>query len=247
MWRHILRHRYDDVTFRKLASAVVRIATLDFTIVELTGRRHGVRGAYVWVGQLPEWDHFDSTLIQVGNTWCALSQDPSEGLRLVREHIRTQHRSRAPAKLRETKYLILSMRHIILCHASAEKLEWTSPEPFFDGEHSPSDRAIDLLLSSISIEPPRTSLHRFPLEILDTILKYTSAGPVVPARLGCVLGLGSPFLWRDGKLAIEREEANRFRCEEMPVESKIFFDDHMSGVAYKADRYSEVGPKATVR
>lgn len=209
---------------------------IDFSIVELTERRHGIRGPYVWVDQLPKWDPFDSNIVPVGHSWCALSQDPLEGLRLVREHVRTQQGSEMGAGGGETRYLILSMRHIILCRFDAEKLQWTSPEPFFNGEHPISDRAIDLFLSITSTDHPQSSLHRFPLEIQDSILRYTSPGPVEPARLGCVLGLGSPFLWLDGKRRLEREEAHRNRSDFSPVESKIFFDTHFSALAYKAER-----------
>ncbi|KAI4956494.1 hypothetical protein J4E91_000705 [Alternaria rosae] len=45
-WRHVLCGRYNNFTFRRLANAVVRIVTLDFTVEEATLARQGI-GRYL--------------------------------------------------------------------------------------------------------------------------------------------------------------------------------------------------------
>ena len=45
-----------------------------------------------------------------------------------------------------------------------------------------------------------TGPNTLDLEIQNTILRYVSA------KVGCLLGLGSPFLWKDGPLHIKFEE-----------------------------------------
>lgn len=244
-WRHILRSRYNDLTFRKLARAVIRIATLDFNVVEITKPRHGqASGPMVWIDSLPEWDPSGSHFTRVGQLWIVMSQDLKEGFSLVQRHIFTKT-GNAPdscpqsADIADT-YMILSVRHIILIRARGNKVEWTQPEPCFNGIDNLSDRALDMLLSATSTNPCKTPIHNLPTEIQNRIIKYTSQGPVEAVRMGCILGLGLPFLWKDGDMPLEREEAHRNRSEITPVESQLWFDEYMSGVSYKADRHLDV-------
>ena len=135
--------------------------------------------------------------------------------------------------------MILSIKHIVLCRlTSLNTLEYTAPEPLFNGNYGigpPSDLALDYLIwaaaaAKVSILTPFQSL---PLEVQDIILHYVSAGTVAAAKVGCLLGLGSPFLWRDGPLHIKLEETYTQRTPWSPVESQVWFDGHKSGIVYK--------------
>lgn len=82
-----------------------------------------------------------------------------------------------------------------------------------------------------------TMLHTLPLEIQSRVLyKYsTISSPVVSAKLGCELGLGSPFLWFDRDMKIGVQTNKTHRGETSPIESQIFFSGIMSGLSYKGD------------
>lgn len=232
-WQHILRGRYNDLTFRKLAYAVVRIMAIDFNTVELTMSRQGLGGALVGILDLPEWVPLAGQIVKVGRIWVSASQDPADHIPLIREHLATrQDKSSNPD---ETEYLILSVRHIVVFRVHGDKLEWTRPVLFLNGTSSVSDRALDLLIWATSTDPPRTSIHTLPVEIQDRILRHLSQGPVEAAKIGCTVGLSSAILWRDGKMVIQSERVHRGRTPASPVESQIWFDDHMRGISYKED------------
>lgn len=105
----------------------------------------------------------------------------------------------------------------------------------------PSPSAVKLLLQVLSPPwpPLRTPIHNLPLEIQDRILEHVSEGSVEAARLGCILGLGSPFTWiravdwqkRGGPVELLISPSHR--TEFTPVESKIYFWDVFSGVSYR--------------
>lgn len=228
-WRHILRHQYNDLTFRKLAHTALRVATFSFSVKELTEPRQGLGGALIGPLNLPEWKPLDTMIVLFGRVWLVASQYPEDTLSLVREHWTAQQDTSA------NKYLIMSVRHIILCRHIKGKLELTRPMPFLNGVDPVPERAIELFLAAISNTPYRTSIHRLPAELQAKTLRYVSQGPVEAARIGCILGLGLPFAWKDGKMNVERETAHRNRHFETPVESQIWFGDHFSGVAYKGD------------
>ncbi|MCJ1248043.1 hypothetical protein MMC30_005258 [Trapelia coarctata] len=235
-WRHILRSRYNDLAFRKLAHAIVRITTMDLKIVELTKSRQGLGGALVGILDLPEWEPIDGDVVKVGRVWVAASQDPADSVPLIRKHLATQR-----DKVVKCEYMILSVRHIILCRVPGDKLEWTEPELFLDGkstypgQSTYADRVLELLLWATSPDPSPTLIHKLPVEIQDRILGHLSQGPVEAAIVGCVLGLGSSFLWKDGRMEIASERVHRGRTPFSPAESQIWFDDHKSGVSYKGD------------
>lgn len=109
-----------------------------------------------------------------------------------------------------------------------------------NGLTPPSLSAVGLLLQTLLPPPsPRTVLHDLLVEIQDRILEHVSKGPIEAARLGCLLELGSPFIWirnvdwpRSGG-SVEFHDRHKFRYERSPVESKIYFGDTFSGVSYK--------------
>lgn len=243
-WRHVLRSRYNDLTFRKLVCGVVRILRLDFRVVEFTKSRPVLGGYLVGVLDLPEWEPLPMQTVRLGRVWLTASQNPAASIPLIREHLETrQDKGLVRA---DSVYLILSLRHVILCRGNRDRLEWTRPEPFLNGTSSYSDRALDLLLWAVSPDPPRTSLHQLPVEIQDRILRHVSQGPIEAARVGCALGLGSLFLWKDGEMRIDLERVQTGRNPFSPVESQIWFDDHMSGISYKGNVRSLKSPYTVV-
>jgi hypothetical protein len=178
---------------------------------------------------LPEWGPLETRIVLVGQVWFVASYNPAEGLSLVREHWAAQQATSS------NKYLIMSVRHVILCRHNEGKLEWTRPVPFLNGIDPVLKHAVELLLAETSTPPLKTPIHRLPVELQTRILRYVSHGPVDAARVGCILGLGLPFTWKDGKIDMVRETAHRNRHLETPVESQVWFSGHFSGVAYKGD------------
>ncbi|PMD13282.1 hypothetical protein NA56DRAFT_665668 [Hyaloscypha hepaticicola] len=156
---HILRSYYADTAFRRLAKAVISIATCDFKVVEISDVRH-------------------------------LDQDLQSALKIARFDLKERAEAIIPGDRKEQKtYLLLSIRHVMLCHVdSTDKFSYTAPIPFMNGSSPPFPDAIRLLLQALSPAfPPRpgTPVHSLPLEIQDRILEHVSKGPVEAARLGC--------------------------------------------------------------
>lgn len=240
-WRHVLRNRYNDFTFWQLVTAILRLATSDFETVELHEPflNIEIRGPFVCLLDLPTWQPWDRGIFLLGRVWIVATQDPADAIPLIRQHFDTHPSTASNEPYNHTEhYLILSVRQILLCHVNPEKMLWTAPESFLNGDQTPcSDRAIDLLLltlSPLTERKPQSALQALPIEIQNQILAHVSRGPVEAARLGCVLGLGSPFLWHDGKAKICRKRSDQSRTENSYVESQIWFGEGMSGLAYRA-------------
>ncbi|KAG4429748.1 hypothetical protein IFR05_014771 [Cadophora sp. M221] len=160
-WRHILRYRYNDLTFRKLAQATLHIATFNFDIKVLTKSRQGLGGALIGPLDLPEWGHLETRIVLVSRVWFVASQDPAEGLSLVREHWAAQQAASS------NKYLIMSMRHVILCRYNEGRLEWTRPVPFLNGIDLVLEHSVELLLAVTSKLQSTAFLSNFRLRSLD--------------------------------------------------------------------------------
>ena len=248
-WRHILRRPYTDSTFRRLASAIVYIATLDFETVEINSRwlHTRERGPYVWIHDLPSWPPFGDRFVRLGYITVVLDQDLEHALGLAREDVEKNETrdagsvANAPPKI-SCIYILLSLRHIVLCHVNGQGVfSSTAPTAFIDGIDAPSSAGIALLLQGLSFAfpRPRTWIHNFPIEIQDRILEHVSDGSIEGARLGCLLHLGSPYLWmrpedtfRSGG-PIERHESPTHRSAATPVETQIWFEKTFSGLAYR--------------
>jgi hypothetical protein len=242
-WRHILRNNYNSVTLRALSRAIIRLSTLDFEVRENTGG-HGPRGVHVWITQLPAWEPFKADMVRVGTVWIVLCQDIQNGLSIAQQHVSsrgtntTESMSTTISGESHAHYMILSVKHIMLCHTTDRaSFKHTAPEPLFNGDYgtgSPSDLALDYLIwatasARLSIF---TAIQFLPIEIQDMILNYSSIGTVGAAKLGCMLGLGSPFLWKHGPLKITLEERYVTRPTGYKVESQVWFDEHESGIFY---------------
>ncbi|KAH8670140.1 hypothetical protein BGZ60DRAFT_486172 [Tricladium varicosporioides] len=232
-WRHILRYRYNDLTFRKIVQAILHIATFNFGVKELTEPRQGLGGALVGPLDLPEWDPLETRIVLVGRVWCVASHNPAEGLPLVREHL--QEHGDTQQATSSKRYLIMSVRHLILCRLNQGKLEWTRPIPFLNGIDPVLEQAVEILLAATSNYTLKTPIHLFPIELQTRILRYMSQGPVNAARVGCILELGLPFAWKDGQMDVRLETVHKNRHFGTPVESQVWFGDHFSGVAYRGD------------
>lgn len=148
-WGHIVRNRYNDQTFLRLGRAVVRLATMDFGVYEVTEVRCyvTVRRFYICASTLPDWKPFDTKMIQLGKRECVvISRDPAGAMSLIRSNADRQ-REKGNDGIRDTVYMILSLRYIILCRMKTESiLELARPEKLFDKDEAPSERAFDLLL-----------------------------------------------------------------------------------------------------
>ncbi|KAF2423343.1 hypothetical protein EJ08DRAFT_618944 [Tothia fuscella] len=244
-WRHILRSPYNSTTLRTLARAAIRISTLDFEVRANT-RGYGSRISHVWITHLPPWEPFQTDIVRMGSVHVILSQTIQNGLLMAQRHLSEQtvgsavnwksiiHNEGRP------DYIILSVRDIMLCQINGpNSLRHTAPEPLFNGNYGiepPSKLALDYLvwaIASARITIP-TPIQSLPVEIQDIILTYGSLGTVVAARLGCLLNIGSPFLWQDGSLTVALENNHVTRPSGSSVESLIWFDEHKSGLVYLA-------------
>ncbi|KAK5998977.1 hypothetical protein PT974_01362 [Cladobotryum mycophilum] len=240
-WRHVLRRQMNTTTFMKLAYATIWIPRMDFTVVERMGFEHiSSGGPYVQLIDLPSWETPKATLVQAGPSWFALAHDTREGLEMVRRHMNS-NLSLGDSTNGVVTYAILTLRQVILCKADGSELVWTKSETLFD-DIPISDTAIDMILwaanttNTTSTKPQPSTINFLPTEIRDRILYYASTSFVASAKLGCELGLGSPFSWVDRGVKIRVEEVKRHRSESSPVESQIAFGEVMSGLSYKRER-----------
>ncbi|TVY51842.1 hypothetical protein LCER1_G007749 [Lachnellula cervina] len=243
-WRHILRTSYADSTFRRLAKAIISIATNDFRVDEVFETQHiNFRSSYVTVLDVPFWEPYESHMFSIGGTTVVLHQDLRTALKLAKQEANeTSNVRNAGDRTVQRIYLLSSVRHMLVCHVdSTGTFSYTAPTTLMDGHTPPSPSAINLLLQALS--PSRSQTHapiyNLPLEIQDRILEHVSKAPVQAARLGSVLGLGSPFTWmravdwprRGGPIELSISPSHRH--ENTPVESKICFGDVFSGVSYR--------------
>lgn len=237
-WRHVLRRQMNTTTFIKLAYATIWISTMQFTLIERTGFEHiSSGGPYVQLVDLPSWKTPEATLVQVGSSWFALAQDTHEGLNMVRRHMNSNPSLR-DCTTNVVTYAILTLRQVVLCKAQGNELGWTRPAALFN-DIPASDTAIDMILwatNTTRAEPQPSTINFLPVEIQDRILYYATTSLVTSAKLGCELGLGSPFSWVDRGVKIRVEEVKRHRFESSPVESHVTFNGVMSGLSYKRER-----------
>ncbi|KAH7309017.1 hypothetical protein B0I35DRAFT_90330 [Stachybotrys elegans] len=238
-WRHVIRREMNTIPFMKLAYAIIWISRIEFTLLERVGFEHIAEGGpYARVTDLPGWDTPEAMLVPTGSSWFVLSQDISEGLEMVRRHATGQSLRNNPTTKGIT-YAILTLRRVVLCKVFGDELVWTKPEKLFHDNSAPST-GIDLVLSTSRIENRPISINRLPVEIQDGILRHATVSLVAAAKLGCELGLGSPFSWVDRGVAISIIEVKRHRGESSPVESQLILNGVKSGLSYKRERGYQV-------
>jgi len=234
-WEYILGGRYNDATFRKLASAVIRIATLDFDVEEIMAVRHRTGGGLVtWISHLPEWEPLRGNIFRVGGASIVMCQHIENAKALIREDFEKRGIPQDPSRSSEQSltYLILSVKHVMLCRINWYTERYTTPKRLFDGTNPPSDEAVELLLEATQTDPITTFISKFPTELQDLILDFVSVGRIERARVGCILDVGSNFRWEGADQETEREMEDGNRLPEIPVASHICFGGRRSGVAY---------------
>ncbi|KAF5674118.1 hypothetical protein FCIRC_7887 [Fusarium circinatum] len=237
-WRHILRREANNVTFMKLAYAVIWIINRDFTIVERTGFDHvaGRGGPYVGMADLPRWDAPDETVVRVGTCWFVLARDIPKGKEMIREHMETMA-AMTDSTTTVATYAILTLKQIVCCKVHNGELALTRREPLFSGT-PPSEAAINLILWASDLhqaEPKACRLNYLPVEIQGRILRQATGSSVAAAKLSIELASGPPFSWAEGRRKIRLDEVLRHRTEASPVESQIFLNGVMSGLSYKCE------------
>ncbi|KAF5658269.1 fatty acid hydroxylase [Fusarium denticulatum] len=237
-WRHLLRREMNNITFTKLAYAIIWILNLDFTVVERTGFEHvaGRGGPYVGVADFPRWDTPEERIVKVGSCWFTLEKDIPRGLQMIREHMETLAATTDSTTSTAT-YAILTLEQIACCKVRDGDLVCARPESLY-GDKPPSDSAINLIIWASDLHqatPKPCRLKNLSVEVQDRILRHATTSTVSAAKLGIELALGSPFSWTEGCRKIRLEEVLRHRTEASPIESQIFFNGVMSGLSYKCE------------
>ena len=243
-WRHVLRGQYNNSTFRRLARAIINIVTSDFTVKEIASSRAGVPGPIVWLRNLPQWDPVARYTIYFNRVTAVFCQNICYAQAMIQADL--GHRRAYSHQLRDSAsfetpceditYVVVSVREVFLYKACLGDLHppiYTRPEPLLNGVNIPSTEAIQYLL--LMTDPPNhgSRLHKLPIEVQDIILANLSRGPLESARLGCILSLGSTFTWQCFGNPVRLQNVLVTRAWAYPVESQIWFGDHISGLVYK--------------
>ncbi|KAK0101800.1 hypothetical protein ONS95_006950 [Cadophora gregata] len=173
-WRHVLRSTYADSTFRRLARAIVSIATNDFRIEEVFTEQHiSFRDSYVTPLDVPHWEPYGNPVFNIGDTTVVLHQDLQTALKMAKDEAEENSKLLSSGKHPvQRTYLLLSVRHMMVCHVNATvAFLCTAPTVLMDGLSLPSISAITLLLQALSPRqaPPHTPVHNLPVEIQDQI------------------------------------------------------------------------------
>ncbi|KEZ46220.1 hypothetical protein SAPIO_CDS1106 [Scedosporium apiospermum] len=240
-WRHVFGGRYNNATFRRLAFAIIKIATLDFRVEEVTQPRPPIATHFIWINDLPDWEPFSGDIVRVGGVSIVISQHIPHAVSLILKDFAKRNRQSAQDPQdpqnqlpgNSLTYLVFSVKEVILFRMSRQGERHSRTLRLFDGVEPPSDEAIDLLLEATQTSVPTTRLHHLPMELQDAAIRNVAAGPIESARVGCILNAGSVFTWRRNNRSIRRQEVRAFRSPQSPVESQIFFGDSFSGLAYK--------------
>jgi hypothetical protein len=246
-WSHILTPSYNCVTRRILARAIVGLCRLDFYVREkVLDQPKMCEGAFVRGLAQPEWGALGSDTIRIGNTWLILADCLEEGLQMARRknaECGSIIRRRLNQWHDDPEYLILSINQVMVCRFDDNsKQHYTKPEPFLQGERGEaSDAAIKYILWALSKQKASSFslFHSIPLELQDMIL--SKVGTVQAGYLGCVLDLGSPFLWKHwGHSSLDLFDEEWGMLHEGDTLSRICFRPRIgtgnTGLAFVNDR-----------
>jgi hypothetical protein len=238
-WRHILRHNYNHHMLKKLARAVVSLANIQFTFTTTIQSTFTYENfTIVAPGEAPKWQGYAASIVPYGDGYLFLESDIIKGLEQVRNH----HRLNPPPSslvVHKVNYIIFSVRHIMLCTTDQkEQLFYTQPIEFLNGLNPPTSFALDTLLHGLSslspTKPVYTSLNTLPIEIQDMVLNHIWI-PIERATIGCLIGIGSPFNWRDHGEEIELIDKIHplARKKGMPDRTSLFLDQEKLGLGYR--------------
>lgn len=240
-WRHILRSRYNDSTFRRLACAILRLVSLDFRVEEAISSRVGMPGPLVRLNDVPVWESFRDQVIRFDHVTIVLCQHLNYATIAIRRDLggrqmRQNQRRRSKKISDSVTYIALSVRDVFLCRASLNVKHapmYTQPERLLNGIEPPSKRALEFLLMAAPPTYLVSPVHNLPVEIQDMILREVSVDPIEAARIGCLFALGSAFRWENDGRLMTRQEVLNTETAGCPVESHIWFGGCGSGLAYK--------------
>jgi hypothetical protein len=226
-WSHILNGSYNKTTFHIMANAVLKIAGNSIDVYESTQPRKS-RNRDFYPRNLPKWNQIEHTEFFFGTLKVLVCQTIHEGQRLALEQTKSFQLTRLTEK---PQYLILTLRHIVLARInSSQVLEFTTPEPFLIGEANDlSVRAVNYILCATedARQIIKTRLQRLPLEIQNIILAQASDGAVLSAQIGCLLQIGSPFLWRrNGKPVIFQPKDISYKNSNSTQSHLLMAEDH---------------------
>jgi hypothetical protein len=103
---HILQRYYADTAFRRLAKAIISIATCDFKVVEISDVRHlgELRSPpYASVVYVPSWEPYSDHVFRVGGTIVVLDQDLQNALKIARFDLKKRAEAIIPSDRKEQK------------------------------------------------------------------------------------------------------------------------------------------------
>ncbi|KAJ8108900.1 hypothetical protein OPT61_g7848 [Boeremia exigua] len=226
-----------DFAFQ-LAYAVIRILALDFTVKEINIPYRASGGHLVRLQDLPRWKACNEDLVQVGGVSIVISQHTSHALNLAKADFRKWAAGRMKGHMHHASddvrtYLLFSRHSVSLYQRKNDTEKHTRPEPLLDTTPNFTAAAIALLLEATQQSVSEHWIQSVPSELQDMILEKAAVGPIERAKLGCVLNVGSVFKWQCDGRNIERELADRHRVLSTRIESRVYFDDCFTGLAYK--------------
>lgn len=237
-WQFLLRSAYGEVTLRRFAKAIINLVTCDYRVQDVSySLKNPPAGWHVDLDSVPNWEPCEHQKFDIGHTTIVLHQDLEKALEIARDEAKAGLIAKGGRFAEARTYLLLSVRYVMAFHVeSTGVFSYTAPERFMDGHRYPPDCSISLLLEALwsSQQTTQTRLHKLPLEIQDIILSHTSEGRIEAGRIGCALGLGTPFKWEeaDGDRIIRSAYRPAWSSEISPIESKIYFGDEFSGLSY---------------
>jgi hypothetical protein len=241
-WRHVFCRTHRDITFLKLARAVLAIITLDIKIVDKEISSLEQRGWFYYPRpgvsnlELPDWKPMHRKAV-IGGVEVRSSQDLKGAFDELNREVATGKEEKGQLR-RRRRFLLLSVRHFMLCWTNSTtcKLEYMAPQRFINGVEPPTPEAILLLLQAFTPSYPslcnQSRLHSLPIEIQDQIITHVAENPVEAAHVACLIGIGSPFNWMRRNTGGKREyirshTAVGMRRKDDRIESKVAFDGGM--------------------
>ncbi|KAI0429966.1 hypothetical protein F5Y09DRAFT_356492 [Xylaria sp. FL1042] len=243
-WRGVLGAPYSDLTLGKLAAAIVRIVTLDFSVREVRLQRREWDDFLYEPNELPRWDPLNAHIIPAGGTSIVISRHIAHAVGLIQQDYPSALQNQTQIALRSSSgqsrsYLILTVKDIALYQINGCSQGFIASDRLFNGYDLASERALTLLLEATQATIPEHRVNILPNELQDMILYWAAYGnPLVErAKKGCLMDCGTFFPWIDPSrprtnLRIKRRTNPENETNQIIVVSHIWFHNHSSGVGY---------------